>query len=108
MNALHALGPVAETRAAIDELHAFYERFESAILDADVERVTELVGAREEAIDRLRRAVAQSPPAQGESESIREREHRLQERMVAFRDELRGNLGQMSARARALRRYAQR
>jgi hypothetical protein len=86
----------------------FYERFESAILDADVDRVTELVGAREGVIDRLRRAVAIAAPNREESESIVKREQKLQERIAEFRDEVRGSLGRMSERSRALRRYAER
>ncbi|MEZ4265425.1 MAG: hypothetical protein R3F39_03525 [Myxococcota bacterium] len=100
--------PMAETRAALDELHVYYERFESAILDADVERVTELVGAREGVIDRLRRAVAMAAPERGESESIIAREQKLQERIAGFRDEVRATLGRTSERSRALRRYAER
>ncbi len=108
MSFVHHINPMAETRAALDELHVFYERFESAILDADVERVTELVGARDGVIDRLRRAVAVAAPERGESESIIAREHKLQEQIAGFRDEVRGSLGRMSERARALRRYAER
>jgi hypothetical protein len=108
MNVAQSTSPMDETRAAIDELHVFYERFESAILDADVDRVTELVGAREGVIDRLRRAVAVAAPNREESESIVKREQKLQERIAEFRDEVRGSLGRMSERSRALRRYAER
>ena len=69
---------------------------------------TELVGAREGVIDRLRRAVAIAAPNREESESIVKREQKLQERIAEFRDEVRGSLGRMSERSRALRRYAER